>query len=173
MSDSQRHPAGAGVAAPYTVPVDLLLLYTRPGADSVELLVGLRQGGFAAGQWDTPSGKLEPGETLEQGMAREAFEETRLRLPADQLRMVAVAHWHPPDGIPRVGMFFHLEADPARHGDPVIAEPAKCRDLRWAPLDALPTPLLRYTEIGIGLYRSGQVYAAVDWPHVLYAGGGG
>jgi hypothetical protein len=43
----------------------------------------------------------------------------------------------------------------------------------WAPLDALPTPLLRYTEIGIGLYRSGQLYATVDWPDVLHAGGGG
>ncbi|WP_327009800.1 hypothetical protein OHA72_22750 [Dactylosporangium sp. NBC_01737] len=36
---------------PYTVPVDLLLLYTR-GPD---LLVGLRQGGYASAQWDTPS----------------------------------------------------------------------------------------------------------------------
>ena len=39
------------VTGPYTVPVDLLLLYTR----SDQLLVGLRQGGFAAGQWDSRS----------------------------------------------------------------------------------------------------------------------
>ena len=145
---------------PYTVPVDLLLLYTRGD----QLLVGLRRGGFAAGQWDSPSGKLEPGEALEHGMAREAFEETGLRLPPAQLRMVAMAHWHPPDGVPRVGVFFHLEADPAVHGEPFIAEPAKCAELRWAPLDALPRPLLRYTEIGVELFCSGRVYAAVDWP---------
>jgi 8-oxo-dGTP pyrophosphatase MutT (NUDIX family) len=66
-------PYGDG-PRPYTVAVDVLLLYTR-GDD---LLVGLRQGGYAAGDWDTPSGKLDPGETLEQGVAREAREETGL-----------------------------------------------------------------------------------------------
>jgi hypothetical protein len=44
----ERHDRA--ITDPYTVPVDLLLLYTR----SDQLLVGLRQGGFAAGQWDTP-----------------------------------------------------------------------------------------------------------------------
>jgi 8-oxo-dGTP pyrophosphatase MutT (NUDIX family) len=81
------------------VPVDLLQLYTR----GQELLVGLRRGGFAADEWDTPSGKLEPGETLQHGMAREAFEEIGLRLPAEQLRVAAMTHWYPPDGVPRVG----------------------------------------------------------------------
>jgi 8-oxo-dGTP diphosphatase len=157
-SAGQRPGTADGRA--YTVPVDLLLLYTR----GAELLVGLRRGGFAAGHWDTPSGKLEPGEPLQVGMAREAFEETGLRLPPEQLHVVAMTHWHPPDGIPRIGVFFHLEADPARHGQPVIAEPAKCAQLRWTPLDALPAPLLRYTEIGIDLYRSGRMYAAADWP---------
>lgn len=50
-ADSRRHHVAAGLDAPYTVPVDLLLLYTR-GPD---LLVGLRQGGFASAEWDTPS----------------------------------------------------------------------------------------------------------------------
>jgi 8-oxo-dGTP pyrophosphatase MutT (NUDIX family) len=150
----------SGGSGPYTVPVDLLLLYTR----GPELLVGLRRGGFAAGEWDTPSGKLESGETLEHGMAREALEETGLTLPPQDLQMVAMTHWHPPDGVPRIGVFFHLEADPAVHGVPVIAEPAKCAQLRWAPLDALPSPLLRYTAIGVELFRSGRRYAAMDWP---------
>jgi 8-oxo-dGTP pyrophosphatase MutT (NUDIX family) len=163
MSGRQRRHASAGVDAPYTVPVDLLLLYTR----GPELLVGLRQGGFAAADWDTPSGKLEPGETLEHGMTREALEETGLRLPPQQLQVVAMTHWHPPDGVPRIGVFFHLEADPAVHGVPFIAEPAKCAELRWAPLDALPSPLLRYTAIGVELFRSGRLYAAMDWPYEL------
>jgi 8-oxo-dGTP diphosphatase len=168
MSGRQRHHVSTGVVAPYAVPVDLLLLYTRGS----ELLVGLRQGGFAAAEWDTPSGKLEPGEPLEHGMAREAFEETGLRLPPQQLQVVAMTHWHPPDGIPRIGVFFHLEADPAMHGVPAIAEPAKCAELRWAPLHALPTPLLRYTAIGVELFRSGRRYAAMDWPHELSPGTG-
>ncbi len=156
----ERH--ARDIASPYTVLVDLLLLYTRGD----HLLVGLRRGGFAANQWDSLSGKLVPGEALEHGMAWEAYEETCLRLPPAQLRLVAMTHWHPPDGVPRIGVFFHLEVevDPAVHGEPVIAEPAKCAELRWSPLDVLPKPLLRDTEIGVELYRSGRVYAAVDWP---------
>jgi 8-oxo-dGTP pyrophosphatase MutT (NUDIX family) len=145
---------------PFGVPVDVLMLYTRGD----QLLMGLRRGGFAAGQWDTLSGKLMPGESLQEGMAREAWEETGLRLPPAQLRMAAVTHWYPPDGVARIGVFFHAEADPARHGEPYVAEPDKCAELRWVGLDALPSPLLRYTAIGVRLWRTGQVYAAVDWP---------
>ncbi|MEV6927104.1 NUDIX domain-containing protein [Dactylosporangium sp. NPDC051485] len=160
MSGRRRRFGTAGRVVPYTVPVDLLLLYTH-GPD---LLVGLRQGGFAAGHWDTPSGKLEPDEPLEHGMAREALEETGLRLPPHLLQVVAMTHWYPPDATPRIGVYFHLEASPAVHGVPFIAEPAKCAELRWAPLDALPSPLLRYAAIGVELYRSRRPYAAMDWP---------
>jgi hypothetical protein len=51
----ERHDGNA--AGPYTVPVDLLLLYTRGN----QLLVGLRRGGFAAGEWDSPSVHLAGG----------------------------------------------------------------------------------------------------------------
>ncbi|WP_433616924.1 NUDIX domain-containing protein [Dactylosporangium sp. CA-139114] len=65
------------------------------------------------------AGKLEPGEPAEVGAAREAFEEIGLLLPPAELRLAAVAHWHPPDGTPRIGLFFHCTADPGRHGRPV------------------------------------------------------
>lgn len=48
-------PAAEQSQGPHRVPVDLLLLYTREGSSGVELLVGLRQGGYAPGVWDTPS----------------------------------------------------------------------------------------------------------------------
>ncbi|MGI5243125.1 NUDIX domain-containing protein [Dactylosporangium sp. CA-139066] len=164
MTGRSRRQDGTAAAASYTLPVDVLLLYTRPGSHGVELLVGLRQGGYAPSTWDTPSGKLQPGERLEDAMAREAWEEVGLRLPPHLLQVVAMTHWHPPDRVPRIGVFFHLKADPAAHGVPRIAEPDKCAALQWAPLDALPTPLLRYTEIGVDLFRSGRPYAATDWP---------
>ncbi|WP_344614801.1 NUDIX domain-containing protein [Dactylosporangium salmoneum] len=105
--------------------MDVLLLYTRPGQHGVELLVGLRRGGYAPSKWDTSSGKLQLGERLEDRMAREAWEETGLRLPPHLLRVVAMTHWHPPDRVPRIGVFFHLEADPAAHGVPRIARVAE------------------------------------------------
>ncbi|WP_426512990.1 NUDIX domain-containing protein [Dactylosporangium sp. McL0621] len=140
------------------MPVDVLLLYTRSGERGTELLVGLRRGGFVAGEWDSPSGKLEPGEPAEAGMAREAFEETGLRLQPDELQLAAATHWHPPDGTPRIGLFFHRTAHPDRHGQPTVREPEKCPQLQWAPLDDLPQPVLRYTEIGVELFRTGRRY---------------
>lgn len=167
-SRRSAQPAGrtcaSDVAGVYLMPVDVLLLYTRPSDRGTELLVGLRCGGFAAGEWDSPSGKLEPGEPAEVGMAREAFEETGLLLQPDELQLAAVTHWLPPDGTARIGLFFHCAADPGRHGQPTVREPDKCVRLRWAPLDDLPRPLLRYTKIGVELFQTGRRYAAVDWP---------
>lgn len=97
-------------------------------------------------------------------MVREAFEETRLRLAPDELELIAVTHWYPPDGTPRIGMFFHCAADPARHGTPAVLETDKCVRQVWAPIGDLPRPLLRYTQIGVDLFCAGRRYAAVDWP---------
>jgi 8-oxo-dGTP pyrophosphatase MutT (NUDIX family) len=44
----------------------------------------------ARGQWIVPSGYLEHGETLEQGAARETFEEAGLILDPDQLDLYSV-----------------------------------------------------------------------------------
>lgn len=84
-------------------------------------------------------------------MAREAFEETGLRLDPDELDLVAVTHWHPPDRTARIGMSFHCTADPTRHGLPTRREPHKCVRQLWAPIEDLPQPLLRYTQIGVDL----------------------
>src|ERR1700692_4622421 len=44
----------------------------------------------ARGQWVLPSGFLECGETLEQGAARETFEETGVSLDPNQLDLASI-----------------------------------------------------------------------------------
>jgi len=44
----------------------------------------------AIGQWVLPSGFLECGETLEQGAARETFEETGVSLDPNQLDLASI-----------------------------------------------------------------------------------
>ena len=48
-----------------------------------------------------------------------------------------------------MGLFFTAVHDPDRHGEPFNAEPNKCAELDWFPLDALPDPTYRYTSAGL------------------------
>lgn len=97
------------------------------------LLLVLRGRGVAAGRWALPGGRLEPGETLAQGVARELAEETGLHGEVRGLCGVAERHG---DGYHYVILDYWVDA-PA--GEPVAADDAAA--VRWASradLDRLP-----------------------------------
>lgn len=125
MTSIQPHTAA--VTVPYTSPVDCKLLYTA--GDRV--LLALRHGtGYADGQWNLP-GKLDAGEMVDAAVCREAREEVGLHLEPAELRLSVLLHWRNPEGQYRLGVLFHVEADPDRHGLPVNAEPHKCAGIGW------------------------------------------
>jgi 8-oxo-dGTP diphosphatase len=145
----------------YTSPVDAMLLYTA--ADRV--LLALRDGtGYADGNWNLPSGKLDAGETVDVAACREAREEVGLTLQPADLRLSVLLHWRNPEGQYRLAVVFHVEADPERHGSPVNAEPHKCAGIGWYPIDTLPNNTVRYTAAGVMLHRTGIRFAAASWP---------
>jgi 8-oxo-dGTP pyrophosphatase MutT (NUDIX family) len=147
------------VTAP-THPVDVLLLLTH--ADHV--LLALREGtGYADGQWNLPSGKLELAEDAISGVVREAREEIGVRLDPAEPRMVAVAHHRNPAGLARVGLVFAVVFDPARHGQPVNAEPHKCAKIGWFPADMLPSNTYPYTGACVRAFRDGARFALSGW----------
>lgn len=45
-----------------------------------QVLLGMKKRGFGAGRWNGFGGKLEPGETVEEAVAREMFEESGVKL---------------------------------------------------------------------------------------------
>lgn len=142
---------------PYTSVVDVLLLLTR----GEHVLLALRQGtGYADGQWNLPSGKLEAGEHLVTALVREAAEEVGLTIEPGA-RLVATVHYRNPEGQARLGCFFHVASDPATQGEPVNAEPHKCAKIAWYPLHMLPESTVPYTAAGVELYRRGDRYAAL------------
>lgn len=68
----------------YTSFVDVMLLLVR----DERVLLAQRSGtGYADGQWNLPSGKLEHGEDLVGALIREAREEIAIELKRDDLRM--------------------------------------------------------------------------------------
>lgn len=141
-------------------PVDVLLLLI----DSDHVLLALRDGtGYADGQWNLPSGKLELGEDAISGVARESREEIGLHLDPSETRMVATVHHRNPAGLARVGLVFAVVFDPARHGDPVNAEPHKCAKIEWFPVDMLPSNTYPYTVACIEAFRYGETFALSGW----------
>jgi len=103
------------------------------------------------GQWNGIGGKIEPGETPNEAMAREFAEETTLSIP--------VTHWEPfavitgPDY--RV-YFFRALNEPIRHCVTATDE----RVQRWA-VDALPDKMIANLRFLIPLALQSHGYGLV------------
>jgi 8-oxo-dGTP pyrophosphatase MutT (NUDIX family) len=157
---THRIPAARPVRAAPTHPVDVLLLLT----DGDHVLLALRSGtGYADGQWNLPSGKLEFGEDALTALRRETAEEVGLRLAADEPRLITTVHYRTPSGHARVGLTFHVRHDPARHGVPVNAEPHKCAGIEWFRWDGLPSSTYPYSAACVEAWRSSAPLTLSGW----------
>ena len=136
----------------------MFLLLVRDG----HVLLALRENtGYADGQWNLPSGKVEPDEDLANAARREAREEIALEL--GDLRLVTVVHHRAAGHEARFGFFFEPVA--GWPGEPRNAEPHKCGGLAWYPLDSLPANTVPYTVAGVDLYRRREPYGRYGhWP---------
>jgi 8-oxo-dGTP diphosphatase len=142
-------------------PVDLFLALTD--ADRI-LLARRHNTGYADGQWNLPSGKLELGEDVLAGVIREAREEVGLRLRPDRLRLASVVHHLAGPGHARVGLVFAADFAPREHGEPVNAEPHKCDAVEWFPIDALPADTTAYTIACVRGLIDGEPLRLDGWP---------
>ena len=131
----------------------VFLLREGAGGAGTEVLLQLRQGtGFMDGHWAAAAaGHVERGETALDAARREALEEVAV----DDLdlafatAMQRTAHDLPIDE--RIDFFFTARS---WRGEPRIVEPAKCADLRWFRLDALPDPVVPHERVVLaGLER--------------------
>jgi 8-oxo-dGTP pyrophosphatase MutT (NUDIX family) len=145
---------------PYSSVVDVLLILTR--GDHV--LLAQREGtGYADGMWNLPSGKLEDGEHALAALIRETREEIGINLRPDELRHTGVVHCRNPEQDARLGLFFAAPSHPESQGEPFNAEPHKCAQLAWFPLELLPADTVPYTAVGLDLYRTGQPFTTLGW----------
>ncbi|WP_165990320.1 NUDIX domain-containing protein [Streptomyces sp. YIM 98790] len=107
-------------------------------------VVMLRRGpraAFGRGLWDLPVGKCEPGEPVTAAAVRELREETGLRVRAEDLRLAHVVH--AARGAEAPGGFVTVVFTVRRwSGEPVNREPEKHAEVRWMPVDALPTEVV-------------------------------
>lgn len=100
------------------------------------------------GWWACPGGALVFGETLEEAVRREVWEECGIAIVVLRL----------------LGAFDHLVADTeqwisvaylaqAVAGSPRVMEPDKCDACGWFALDAMPEPLSPLAQMQLAAYR--------------------
>ncbi|MGV9654470.1 phosphotransferase [Streptomyces sp. NPDC003554] len=144
MSRGQRH----------TEPVDVHLILRRETADGPQVLLSRRAGQvYAAGLWHLPSGHLDgPHEDVVTALIREAREETGVVIDPVDVRSAVTMHHRTPKGASRTGHFFEVRQ---WMGEPEIAEPDVCDAMDWAPLHALPAPMVAYCRAGLDAYTAG------------------
>jgi ADP-ribose pyrophosphatase YjhB (NUDIX family) len=78
----------------------------------------------ALGQWVMPNGFLECGETLEQGAARETFEETGVVIAPERLELYSVANM---TALAQVAVMFRVQLDAL----PPIRPGIECSDVAF------------------------------------------
>ena len=102
--------------------------------DGERLLLG-RQAGWPARRWSVVAGFVEPGETLEQTVAREVMEETGVRVHVDSARYLASQPWPFPGSL-MLGFIARAEPDVPRASE-------ELEDARWFSADEVRAGLER------------------------------
>ena len=143
------------------VPASYVYLL-REGAHGTEVL--LQQRGpvpYMPGHWAAAAaGHVERGETAYDAARREALEElgvTDLELEF-AFTMQRTQHAEAIDE--RVDWFFTARS---WSGEPRVVEPEKCAEIRWCPLDALPTPMVPHEAHALSNLGSGEAYLTFGW----------
>lgn len=129
-----------------------------------DLLLAERAGGYAAGQLNLPSGKVEFGEDVFTAVAREAKEEVGVDIDLDALRIVHVMQYRNPEGDVRLSWFL---ATSHWSGEPVNAEPEKCARIFWCKRSEIPDITYESNALGIQHYLKGEPHSVHGWSEAV------
>lgn len=110
-----------------------------------KVLMGRRKGSHGAGTWSFPGGHPEPGETTEQAVCRELFEETGITKFGPVTPWVHTETHFKEAGKRYVTLYFVADVTEETE-TPEVKEPEKCAEWRWVPTDDLPRPLFEPIE---------------------------
>jgi len=153
-----RDPERTLVADRYGSIVDLYVLLQRP--DGMILLLERSGTGYADGQLCPPSGHLEEGESVVQGVIREAREETGVLVEPGDLVFSHVIHHRNPLGQARIGFFFTTTR---WQGEPANREPHKCAGLCWADPACPPANTVPYTAAALAAIAREAAFSLDGW----------
>ncbi|MEN3303850.1 MAG: 8-oxo-dGTP diphosphatase [Micromonosporaceae bacterium] len=131
--------------------------------DQDRMLLIRRAGtGYRDGQLSLPAGHLEGGEDAVTGLVRELREELGIEADPRSCRLALLLHSAPEDAEDREYLHLFFFVDDWR-GEPSIAEPDKCSELRWTDGSALPSDLVDYVGEALTAIRRGESLALRGW----------
>jgi 8-oxo-dGTP pyrophosphatase MutT (NUDIX family) len=139
----------------FTLSAAVYVLLVRDGK---VLLLRRYNTGWSDGLYSLPAGHIDGNEPLRQAACREAKEEAGVTVRTEDLAFAHVMH--------RVSNKEYLDfffVTNTWEGEPHNAEPEKCDDLSWFPLDGLPENLLPYVRQVIEDYGQGVHFSEVGW----------
>jgi 8-oxo-dGTP diphosphatase len=139
---------------------EVFLLLMR---DEKILLCKRQNTGWEDGKYGLPAGHGESGETMREGVCREALEEIGLPLTPDDLVFVHTQHRFCDDKEnPHAHIGFYFTA-PHFKGTPINNEPEKCSELSWFSLTSLPENIINHVRAVIEAYQRGEKYSEFNW----------
>lgn len=104
------------------------------------------------GTWTMPGGKLNFGETFEQGAIRETEEETGLKLK--NLGVLCINNDKIDDAhFVTIGLFSDKFL-----GEPIVMEPDRITEWQWFDIDNLPSPLFFPSERVLDNFKKNKFY---------------
>ena len=123
------------------------------------LLLRRANTGYQDGNFSTIAGHLDGGEEVLAAAVREAREEAGITLDPADLRVVEVMHNRGDDA-----EYIDFFVAAARwEGVIVNAEPHKCAELTWHPLDRLPPNTIPYVRRALENYQRGIWFDSFGW----------
>ncbi|KWX79348.1 NUDIX hydrolase [Paenibacillus riograndensis] len=137
----------------------LSVVHTALLSDQQILLLRRCNTGHDDGFYGLPSGRLDGGEQLDEAAARELQEECGAAVHLKDLKMLGVMHIKTTDD-ERVDFFFTANR---WQGEIVNAEPDKCDDLRWFPINHLPGNMIPFVKQALEHYREGVWFSSHGW----------
>jgi 8-oxo-dGTP diphosphatase len=134
----------------FTVIPSVYLALRREGEI---LLLRRAHTGYMDGSYCLVAGHLEAGESAKTAMVREAKEEAGIIINADDMQLVHTGHRF---NRGRLDLIFETRT---WQGEIVNAEPDKCDDLSWYPLDNLPETTVPYVRLILDAISKGIAYS--------------
>lgn len=118
--------------------------------------------GYRDGQFSLPAGHLDGGEDAVTGLIRELREELGVEADPRSCHLVLLMHAAPEHA--QDAEYLHLFFLVDRwSGEPRIAEPDKCDELRWIDGRTLPPDLVDYVGEALAAIRRGESLVLHGW----------